>query len=277
MTLSFVIPTYNAEEYLERCLKSIKDQGEQVEVLVVDGGSTDRTLEIAQKYHYKILPNPDKIAEFGVKKGILATNTDLVVVFAADNELTPNNWVKGVIRTFEENPISALWGGILGDEKPINQYFELIQNDPLCWFLKPPHVWGANGLVYRTKDIKPIFAGEGYIGDNDAFQTLVEQGKGIMFEKRFAVIHHHCKSIRHCISKWWRNHTEHYLPFKDKRNMRWLGKGFYFKVVLWFIYVALLAFSHSVYLAIRDRNKAWLYHFPLSFSQMMIYLIARLR
>ncbi len=277
MTITFVIPTYNASEYLEQCLQSIRNQTQPADIIVVDGGSTDNTVDIALKYKCEVMYNPLKLAEFGLKQGILATKTDLVVVFAADNELGLKNWVKLACWIFDKTNLSAVWGGIKGDDRPINQYFGLIQNDPLCWFMNPPHVWGANGLIYRTKDIKPIFNKPGYIGDNDAFQTMVEQNKKIRFANEVEVIHHHCKNIRHCVSKWWRNHTQHYLAHKAERNMRWIiDKWFYPKLLLWMVYVPLLAFPHSIYMAIRDRNKAWLYHYPLSMCQLSIYLLAKL-
>ena len=91
--LTFVIPTRNAEEYLERCLKSIRDQIEPAKVIVVDGYSEDKTLDIAYYYKAQVMLNPYKLAEYGVKIGILATKTDLVAVFAADNELPMKTWV----------------------------------------------------------------------------------------------------------------------------------------------------------------------------------------
>jgi glycosyltransferase involved in cell wall biosynthesis len=274
--LTFIIPTYNAQEYLVNCLQSIRNQTQPSEILIVDGGSTDLTLKIAEDFKCKILFNPKRLAEYGVQIGMKATETDLVVVFAADNELPYKDWIRDVTKMFEGD-MSAVWGKIVGDEKRINIYFELIQNDPLCWFLRLKHCWGANGLVYRTKDIKPIWDVEGYIGDNDAFQTMIEQGKKFTYTFSPFVVHHHCKSIRHCVSKWWRNHTQHYLPNKEKRNMRWLGTHFKLKVCLWVPYVIFLSFPHSLCLVVRDDNLAWLYHFPLSLSQMCVYILAKLR
>lgn len=50
--LSIIIPTYNMEKYLEKCLNSllIKDNLEKLEVLVINDGSKDQSLKIAQKY-----------------------------------------------------------------------------------------------------------------------------------------------------------------------------------------------------------------------------------
>ena len=294
--LTFVIPTRNAEEYLERCLQSIRYQLEPAKIIVVDGYSEDKTLEIANRYGATILHNPYKLAEYGVKQGILATDTELVVVFAADNELPHPGWVMIIEDIFRDHDIDAAWGRIIGTG--INKYFELIQNDPLCWFVnrnlqayapypgwnefevdpKKPLIWGANGLVYKTEYIKPIWDRAGYLGDNDAFQYMIEQGHNkVAYYNGSFVIHHHVKSIKHCISKWWRNHTQHYLLHKEERNMRWIiTKGFYCKVFLWMLYTVFLSLPHSILLAIWHKDKAWLYHYPLSMGQLFVYIRAKI-
>ncbi|MBV9172025.1 MAG: glycosyltransferase, partial [Chloroflexi bacterium] len=48
VAVSIVTPTLNAERYLEACLASVARQGVEVEHLLVDAGSTDRTLEMAR-------------------------------------------------------------------------------------------------------------------------------------------------------------------------------------------------------------------------------------
>ncbi len=48
--LTFAIPCYNSEDYMENCINSLLPGGEDVEILVVDDGSKDRTAEIADEY-----------------------------------------------------------------------------------------------------------------------------------------------------------------------------------------------------------------------------------
>ena len=51
MKISFIIPAYNAEKYIIRCLDSIVSQNvEDYEIIVVNDGSTDKTLATIQAY-----------------------------------------------------------------------------------------------------------------------------------------------------------------------------------------------------------------------------------
>ncbi len=48
--LTFAIPCYNSQDYMEHCIESILPGGEDIEILIIDDGSKDRTAEIADDY-----------------------------------------------------------------------------------------------------------------------------------------------------------------------------------------------------------------------------------
>ena len=48
--ISFAIPCYNSEEYMDKAIESILKGGEDVEIIIVNDGSKDRTSEIAKRY-----------------------------------------------------------------------------------------------------------------------------------------------------------------------------------------------------------------------------------
>lgn len=95
--VSIIIPTKNSDRFLENTLKSIKKQTyNDIEVLIVDGKSTDKTLTIAQKYKAMVLTYVPKVPmgtfdaphkrNYGVKKARGA----YVYYVDADMELKPN-------------------------------------------------------------------------------------------------------------------------------------------------------------------------------------------
>jgi len=303
---SFIIPVFNAGKHLDCCLRSIRYQDYlqgEVEILVVDGGSSDDTLGIARNFSCKILENPRKLAEYGVQIGVKEARGEFLVIFAADNELVGDDWLKKVGDIFNSDlGISAVWGRLVSGEKDssLNKYFELIQSDPLNWFLNKnlnayrkeakscdkdysiftvnpakPLVWGANGLVYRAEMIKGIWNQQGYLGDNDAFQYMLEKGnnKVAYFNSAF-VYHHHVARLSDWIKKWRRNFKQHLLDKQETRNMNWVFTGnFNIKLFLWSIYsaVPLPALIHSLYLCLKSKNFYWLYHPLASCAQFWTY------
>lgn len=79
--VSVVIPVYNEEEHIERCLASVLDQdlpAERYEVIVADGGSTDRTREMVAAIgtmhpNVRLIDNPGRTQASGLNRAILAS------------------------------------------------------------------------------------------------------------------------------------------------------------------------------------------------------------
>lgn len=71
--ISIIMPTYNAERVIGEALKSIREQSypqDKIEILVIDGGSKDETLAIAERYHAKIINNPERLPEAAKEIGL---------------------------------------------------------------------------------------------------------------------------------------------------------------------------------------------------------------
>lgn len=92
--ISVIIATYNASKTLERCLDALAPQKDlDVEVIVIDGGSTDGTLEIIT--HYKdtvdfVLSEPDRGIYDAWNKGVANAHGDWIAFVGADDTLEPD-------------------------------------------------------------------------------------------------------------------------------------------------------------------------------------------
>ncbi len=85
--LSVICPIYNEEKYITGCIDSILEQDypkDDLEILFVDGMSTDRTREIVGEYvakypYIRLLDNPERIVPYAMNRGIKACRGDVVI------------------------------------------------------------------------------------------------------------------------------------------------------------------------------------------------------
>lgn len=99
MKLSVICPIYNEEKHIAACLDSILRQDfpkEELEVLMVDGMSTDRTREIVQQYTEQypfifLLDNPKRIVPTGLNIGIQVAQGEVIIRLDA-HAIYPDNY-----------------------------------------------------------------------------------------------------------------------------------------------------------------------------------------
>lgn len=130
--VSIVVPIYNVEKYLEKCLDSLVTQTyDNIEMILVNDGSTDQSLQIAEKY----LKKYEQIRLIDQENGGLskARNTGMKLAKGkylcfvdSDDWLEPNTVQEIVARMEAENLDLCLYGanGYLSDENETKQYPE---------------------------------------------------------------------------------------------------------------------------------------------------------
>jgi glycosyltransferase involved in cell wall biosynthesis len=90
MFFSIVVPTYNEEQYIERCLRSILNQDvnrSDYEIIVSDGNSLDKTRTIAEELADKIVVKEQRGASIQRNYGSQHANGDILVFVDADTQL----------------------------------------------------------------------------------------------------------------------------------------------------------------------------------------------
>ena len=118
MKLSFVIPAYNEEACVGKCLSSVLREKERggldVEVVVVNNNSTDRTKDVALSFpSVSVVDEPQKGIVRARQAGYRAAHGDIIANVDADNIL-PDGWIERAFREFSENSdLVALSGPVI--------------------------------------------------------------------------------------------------------------------------------------------------------------------
>ncbi len=118
LKLSFVIPAYNEERYLAKCLESvcreIDGRGYEMEVIVVNNASTDGTRKVAESFPgISIVDEPRKGLVQARQSGFKTSKGELIANVDADTMLTPG-WIIKVLDEFsKDEKLVALSGPFL--------------------------------------------------------------------------------------------------------------------------------------------------------------------
>lgn len=119
MKLSIIIPTYNSAIVLPRALDSIVAQTfSDWEVLVMDGASTDQTVDIAKSYHderLKIFSEPDEGVYDAMNKGIKMAGGEWLYFLGSDDWLL-NNMVLQTFFSFDIEEFEVVYGDVEADQ-----------------------------------------------------------------------------------------------------------------------------------------------------------------
>jgi glycosyltransferase involved in cell wall biosynthesis len=102
--VSVVVPVYNEERHIRTCLASILGQDypqDRYEVIVADGGSTDRTRDIVQEIasshpNVRLIDNPGRTQAAGLNRAILASSGDFVARQDGHAEWTPHHLSRSI-------------------------------------------------------------------------------------------------------------------------------------------------------------------------------------
>lgn len=110
--VSIIIPVRNEEANLPRCLESIKKvdyPSAKRELIIVDGYSDDRTVEIARSFGARVFYNRQKIRATGCQIGINKAKGEIIAFTDADC-VVPKNWLRGLLEYLNNDQIASVGG-----------------------------------------------------------------------------------------------------------------------------------------------------------------------
>jgi glycosyltransferase involved in cell wall biosynthesis len=311
-SISILIPTYNSSRSLKECLDSIKSQdypADRVEIIIIDAGSTDDTLEIASQAGVgNILPNPLKTGEAGKAVGLDAATGEIVAFIDSDNILDGDDWLRKMVSPFE-NPDIALSESYAFTYRPtdsiVDRYCSLLgMNDPVHLFIGNYDRLSAltgkfTGLplqmtdrgdyyeVILTKDTLPTMGANGscirrsavlqtnyrpYYFDIDVVYELVCAGYNRIAMVKKGIIHIYCPDLRTFARKQKRRISD-YLYHSGRGERAYPHKRFFWGYVM-FVICCLLMFplvAQSILGYARKKDSAWFIHPLTCWLTLVIY------
>ena len=153
MKISVITAVYNGEKYIEDCIKSILSQDHQdIDYVIVDGCSTDRTLEIVEKYRdprFQVVSEKDKNLYDAMNKGLSRVKGDVVGILNADDFYTDPGVLSRVAETFEKNAEPIAIGDL--------EFVDPDNTDKVTRFVTPKGFTNSNFLKGECPPHPPFF------------------------------------------------------------------------------------------------------------------------
>jgi glycosyltransferase involved in cell wall biosynthesis len=150
--LTIITPVYNGERFIESCIQSVMSQNcPHVEHLIIDGGSTDRTVEIIKRYaqwnpYLRWISKKDQGQSMAMNRGIVLARSRIVGFLNYDDYYQPDILPR-ILENFSSLPNPSL---LVGNCNVLND------NEEIIYLNKPSRLNLTNMLIGGEKNQFPF-------------------------------------------------------------------------------------------------------------------------
>ena len=199
MTLvSIITPSFNQAAYLEQTILSVLDQDySRIEYIVVDGASTDSSVDIIRKYSNRLvywISEKDNGQADAINKGF-ARGTGEVIAWLNSDDYYLAGAISAAVKTFDENPeVVLVYGNMLavdGHGKTINtlNYKQLTLEDLLCFrIIGQPAVFMRRSAFQTAGGLDPAYH---FMLDHHLWIRLAQLGRILHVPQTWAAARYH--------------------------------------------------------------------------------------
>ena len=199
MTLvSIITPSYNQASYLEQTITSVLNQDHaDIEYIVVDGGSTDNSVDIIKKYSNRLaywISEKDNGQADAINKGFTKATGEVIAWLNSDDYYLDGT-VSAAVKVFDEHPdVGLVYGNMLAvDEhgKTFNalNYKQLTLEDLLCFqIIGQPAVFMRRSALQKTSGLDSTFH---FLLDHHLWIQLAQLGRILHVPQTWAAARYH--------------------------------------------------------------------------------------
>lgn len=195
---SIVIRCYNEEQHIGRLLSGLMQQTVQdVEIIVVDSGSTDATVLIASQYPIKLISiRPDEFS-FGrsLNLGCQAATAEFIVIASAHVYPVYQDWLEQLLKPFADPAVGLVYGKQRGNDRTQyseHQIFATWFPDQSLPLQAHPFCNNANAAIRRTLwEQQPYDESLTGLEDLDWAKRVMPSGYRIAYRAEAEIIHVH--------------------------------------------------------------------------------------
>jgi len=199
--VSIITPSYNQASYLEQTIQSVLGQDyPRVEYLVIDGASTDGSIEIIKKYEDRLaywISEKDSGQAEAINKGLARAKGDILAWLNSDDYYLPNT-ISAIVKCFEENPdVVMVYGDMLavdGNGQTINvlKYKHLSLEDLLCFqIIGQPSVFFRRSALEKIGLLDTSFH---FMLDHHLWIRLAQQGRILHVPQVWSAARYHAEA-----------------------------------------------------------------------------------
>jgi len=206
--VSIVTPSYNQAQYLEQTIQSVLEQDyARIEYLIVDGASTDGSVEIIKQYVGESGGIPPVLAWWvsekdsgqgdAINKGFARAKGDIIAWLNSDDMYLAGT-IAAVVKVFEENPHAVMvYGDMLavdeyGQTINVMKYKQLSLQDLLCFqIIGQPSVFFRREVYEKIGGLDTTFH---FLLDHHFWIRIAQQGKILHVPQMWAAARYHAEA-----------------------------------------------------------------------------------
>jgi cellulose synthase/poly-beta-1,6-N-acetylglucosamine synthase-like glycosyltransferase len=194
--VSVIIRTLNEERWIDACLRAVHDQDHpDVEIVLVDNRSTDRTLDIVSGYPV-VLEHIDEFRPgLALNQGVRASSGEVLVFVSGHCVPVNTNWLNNLIAPLSDPDVA----GVYGRQEPLSYTSDLDKRDLLTVFGLDPKVQRRDPFFHNANSAMRRDVWERFPFDEEVTNVedriwgreVIEAGMTIRYEPEASVYHWH--------------------------------------------------------------------------------------